>query len=349
MSTADPKPALSPDDALPPVTPPSAGFIVQLFVVPGIIVTIIVLVYLSIGWLAQMGGGAEGYVRALERNSDARWQAAYNLAVALHEDPQVEQQSPRRNKQLAGKVADMLTREIDEGSTAKGPIALRFYLCQALGEFQVPEGLPVLVRAAGTQRQAEEADVRRSALKAIGTLSANLRKLQPPQETAHPDLEKTVLAAARDSNPEVRGAAAVALGMVGAPGFTDKLRTMLADSHPNVRYNAAIHLARHGDTACLEVLIEMLDPQATAGVDLEPNERARAVKRNLLYLHGLEASRALAEKSRAGKSAGDELAPLVAQLEKLVEAPLDREVRTHALDTLRRLRQDSVQAEASAS
>ena len=49
------RPPISADDALPPVEPPSAGFIVQLFVIPGIIVFIIVMIWLLFNWLAQKG------------------------------------------------------------------------------------------------------------------------------------------------------------------------------------------------------------------------------------------------------------------------------------------------------
>ena len=49
-----PRRAISPDD-LPPVEPPSAGFLVQLFLVPALIVGIIVCVWLAFHWLAQLG------------------------------------------------------------------------------------------------------------------------------------------------------------------------------------------------------------------------------------------------------------------------------------------------------
>ena len=42
MATSSNQP-MNPDDSLPPVEPPSAAFLVQLFLVPGIIVAIIVL------------------------------------------------------------------------------------------------------------------------------------------------------------------------------------------------------------------------------------------------------------------------------------------------------------------
>ena len=73
----------SPDDALPPVEPPSAGFLVQLFLIPGIIVSIIVVVWLLFHWLAQMGSDPRDYVKKLRGNNEVRWQAAVNLAGAL--------------------------------------------------------------------------------------------------------------------------------------------------------------------------------------------------------------------------------------------------------------------------
>ena len=74
---------VSPDDSLPPVEPPSAAFLVQLFLVPALIVGIIVFVWLAFHWLAQLGNDPEGYVRALKRPSEGRWQAALNLANDL--------------------------------------------------------------------------------------------------------------------------------------------------------------------------------------------------------------------------------------------------------------------------
>ena len=72
----------SPDD-LPPVEPPSAAFLVQLFLVPGLIVAIIVCVWLAFHWLAHLGNDPQAYVRTLRRDNEGRWQAALNLANDL--------------------------------------------------------------------------------------------------------------------------------------------------------------------------------------------------------------------------------------------------------------------------
>jgi hypothetical protein len=65
------------------VEPPSAAFIVQLFLVPGLIVAIIVCVWLAFHWLAHLGNDPQAYVRTLRRDNEGRWQAALNLANDL--------------------------------------------------------------------------------------------------------------------------------------------------------------------------------------------------------------------------------------------------------------------------
>ena len=53
--SADPENTISPDDQLPPVEPPSAGFVVQLFVIPALIVLIMFLVGAGITLLVEKG------------------------------------------------------------------------------------------------------------------------------------------------------------------------------------------------------------------------------------------------------------------------------------------------------
>jgi hypothetical protein len=54
---------VSQDDSLPPVEPPNAAFLVQLFLVPGVIVAIIVGVWLAFHWLAHLGSDPQAYVK----------------------------------------------------------------------------------------------------------------------------------------------------------------------------------------------------------------------------------------------------------------------------------------------
>src|SRR5262245_36341482 len=165
--------SFSPDDALPPVEPPSAGFLVQLFLIPGVIVAIIVVVWLLFHWLAQMGNDPRQYIKQLRGNSETRWQAAVNLAGALHGEAG---QATKQDASFATQLAQILDDEIKAGGMEEGPVNMRIYLCRALGEFQVDAGLPALLKAAETQRNDAEIDVRRAAVQGIGSLAANFQR-----------------------------------------------------------------------------------------------------------------------------------------------------------------------------
>ena len=76
-----------PDSALPEVQPPSAGFIVQLFVVPAVIVLIIVAVYVLFGRLASGEADWRQLVTDVKsENSHVRWRSALTLAQVLQDD-----------------------------------------------------------------------------------------------------------------------------------------------------------------------------------------------------------------------------------------------------------------------
>ena len=189
--------SFSPDDALPPVEPPSAGFLVQLFLIPGVIVAIIVVVWLLFHWLAQMGNDPRQYVKQLRGNSETRWQAAVNLAGALHGEAG---DAIKHDQSLAAELAQILDDEIRGGSMEEGPINMRIYLCRALGEFQVDTGLPVLLKAAATQHGDAEIDVRRAAVQGIGSLAANMQKAGQPLHD--PQLIPTLVEASKSENPQ---------------------------------------------------------------------------------------------------------------------------------------------------
>src|SRR3989337_766451 len=82
MSETNSSTPASADEFLPPVEPPSAGFILQLFVVPAMIVLVIVGVWLSFNWLIR-GAKPEDLIQGLQGAGVARWQRANELAEAL--------------------------------------------------------------------------------------------------------------------------------------------------------------------------------------------------------------------------------------------------------------------------
>ena len=77
---------------LPPVEPPSARFIVQLFVIPAAIVLVLVVAYLAFvqlpfGRLANGGRDVMDYVRSIKStNEHRRWRSAQDLANLINND-----------------------------------------------------------------------------------------------------------------------------------------------------------------------------------------------------------------------------------------------------------------------
>jgi hypothetical protein len=165
-------PDRSAGDTLPDVKPPTAGFLIQLFVVPAMIVLIIVLVWLAIKWLTMDAGDPHKYLEQIRTNTRNRWNVALQLATALA-DPRYD--SIKLDGAYMSGLADVLAEELDRPSDPNDPMQIRVYLCRALGQFRTSEGLPVLVRAATQQRDAASIEGRIAAVEAIGRLAENIR------------------------------------------------------------------------------------------------------------------------------------------------------------------------------
>jgi HEAT repeat protein len=283
--------SVSPDDALPPVEPPSAGFLVQLFLIPGLIVAIIVVVWLLFHWLAQMGNDPREYVRKLRGNNEVRWQAAVNLAGVLHSSAGDEL---KRDAAVATDLGQILTDEIADANMDERSINLRVYLCRAVGEFQVEAALPALLAAATTQRSDTEIDVRRAAVHGLASLAENLNQTEPGWKNA--ELIATLTAVSKSDNDNLRAESAFALGVIDSPKTAARLTQMLDDPHPDARFNAATGLARRGDKAALTVLLEMLDTDQHLAAQEEQPENRRE-KGALVNLNGLRALAQLADQN----------------------------------------------------
>jgi HEAT repeat protein len=317
---------VSPDDALPPIEPPSAGFLVQLFLIPGLIVAIIVVVWLLFHWLAQMGNDPREYIKKLRGNNEVRWQAAVNLAGALH-GPAGEE--IKHDAEMAGDLGQILNDEIEAGNMDERPINLRVYLCRALGEFQVEAALPALLKAATTQRADAEVDVRRAAVHGLASLAANMKAANPDWKNA--ELATTLIATSKSDNDNLRAESAFALGVIaGQADVAARLEQMLDDPHPDARYNAATGLARRGDAAALPVLIDMLGSDQTQATEEEKPEN-RQEKQALVNLNGLRALAQLADTN-----ATVDLHSAEAPVQKLTESKIP-ELRESALSVKQKL------------
>jgi hypothetical protein len=277
-----------PDDALPPVEPPSAGFLLQLFIIPAVIVAIIVGLYWGVNKLAHGQADPKDAIAKIRRKNSGSWQAASTLADQLR-NPHSDQ--ARRDSQLASELGKFLDEELEAGQFDEQPIILRYFVCKCLGEFEVTDGLPALLHAATTFRHPNENQVRLAALESIAVLASKQKgDLKNPQVIA------TVLAAADDTEPTVRNRAAIVLGALADPDgqLTARLERMLHDANPDTRFNAAAFLARQGHETTLEVLLEMLEPDGKA-LEAEAPE-LREQKRLQIVCSGLISIAELAKK-----------------------------------------------------
>ena len=317
----DPSGAPAGDDLLPPVEPPSAGFIIQLFVVPALIVLVIVSVWFTFTWLVRRTATRpQDLIQGLEQGpSIARWQRASELADMLRNERFADF---KRSPEAARHLARILEREIDgvegAGEMDERDVAFRAFLAKALGEFEVKEGTDALVKAAQTDRGPAERLMRYYAIDAIAVRAFNLLRLEPPQELAHPDLVPTLSRLAGDEDPLIRRRTAYALDKLGTPAAIERLEPMVDDPDPDTRYNAAVGLAHHGNARGVETLAEMLDVEELASVENETIEQDRVFKRAVIVSNALQAVEALARQNP-----GADFSLVADALERLAAADAD--------------------------
>jgi hypothetical protein len=204
-------PPLAADNGLPPVQPPSGRFIVQLFVVPGLIVLGVVV--LLIAWSSYISSSRTPafFLQQLDSdNSDIRWRGASDLAQILKR-PESGSQKWKADPHFALELAQRLRNAIDELSrleketadkvatlpTAEQDTAWRklapqrnyvSFLASTLGEFHVPVGVPLLAELCLNDASPDlkgNTMRRRKAMWSLFNLGANTRaftKLAPEKQ-----------------------------------------------------------------------------------------------------------------------------------------------------------------------
>ena len=290
---------LSAEQLLPAVEPPSAGFILQLFVVPGLIVLAVFLLVSAIGWMRSAQEDPLAKVEALRRGNQARWQQAFELAQMLMKEGD-DSPALKENAQLAKEIALLLKEELDAANTDENSISLRYYLCRILGEFRVDEGVGVLLEVA---RIDGERDVRREAVNAMAVLGDTYNSMEPPRLLAHPKLVESLVELASDQDDLIRSQVAYALGVIALQEGADErllfeLEKLVDDLYADARFNAALGLARRGNLRAVDALTEMFDPQAIEiSIANEKTAALQAFKRNTILKNALEATGMLLAKN----------------------------------------------------
>lgn len=267
---------------------------------------------LTVAWVALRGLTAappdiDSAIQAIHQDGNTPWRAAI-LLEALRQPSGADM---RADPALARRISQLLEHELDtksgEGDSGENAATVRIYLCRALAQFEVAEGLPVLLRVVKNQTHTTQADERRTAIEAVAALTSHIqpRRLLATNRVLIPSL----LDAAASPDPQVRAAAAYALGVYSASDIPThaaeiesartKLKKLLHDATADVRYNAATGLARSGNAACEAVLLEMLDPRETATANPQttpadtPSTTAGHTRQETVLLSAIAASELL--------------------------------------------------------
>ncbi len=310
-------------EELPPVKPPSAGFIVQLFLIPALIVMAVIAVWALFGKLADSGSDWTQLVAELGSGNEHRqWRAAQELAQMLRNDqisPPTDRPPLSEIPEIANSLVDLLKTSLATGNPSEEELLQQKFLARALGGLNSDDTvLPVLAAAMDPAR---EISVRESALMSVTSISGRHfdsatsydpaaesraeavipdRKPLPSPALTHPEIQEQIRIAAQDQEALLRSLAAYALGNISGPDSIELLQVMLLDGDAGTRANVVMSLARNGNAAAIPELLNILsDCQQQFSADgqkfVDETARRRAeleyeAQRPVLARNGLRAA-----------------------------------------------------------
>jgi hypothetical protein len=298
------EPGLRPED-LPPVTPPSAGFIVQLFLIPAFIVMAVVAVWALFGKMAESQDNWQELTADLgNTNEHRRWRAALGLAQMLHNEqiaPPNDREPLARNPAVVESLTSLFSNGLDDTTPTDAEITNLEFLARMLGALEADDKtLPVLARGIAAD---QSLPVRRSALMALTVIAERrlTERENGPAESGtpgplltEPEVLEQLRRGAQDPEPAIRHLSAYCLATVGGESALSQLQVMLLDGDRFARANAAVGLARNKRSEGATVLLEFLasadqpfDESSVSGLSRQdqvvakanyPGEQARLVR-----------------------------------------------------------------------
>ncbi len=317
-----------PGNDLPPVTPPSAGFILQLFVVPALIVLAVVALWTLFGRLAAGEQDWRALAQDMEStNPHIYRRAMFGMAQLLDVDRRrgTEGQQLASNPEVARSLAGLLQKQLESSRTDADTLSTEVYLSRALGLLDVPaDTLPVLNQALDAKFETE---VRKGAVTSVAMIAGRAREAgQPLDSESLPNL----LAMSSDSDPSLRRAAAFTLGLFPDRSAQQQLLVLLEDAADFMTaVNAAIALSRSDSPAGYAVLLR--------AVSLPPSENPDQEQDRVLMQRN--ALKAISELSP--QLTGEQRAALRLPIGKLAETDprmrlrIDAQAALSALDAVR--------------
>ena len=274
---------------------------VQFFLIPLLVVGATVLVYLGFRSLLSEDRSAGEYLTDIRSGgSNRRWPAAYELSRLMAD--------PEFTKREEAILAPELTKAFAESKNDDPRV--RQYLALTLGRLTPPlpaETRQLLVDALNDK----DSQTRISAIWALGSTG---------EAAVSADIERQY----QSEDAGVRKMAVYALGSMPVGAGNETLVKALEDAEPDVQWNAAIALARHGRHEGVPVLRRMLDrAYVERNVTRQPQPRDEIDPVGEVMISGLRAIAAL------------KAATLSEQVKTLSTDDRNLKVRQAALDALK--------------
>ncbi len=274
-------------EELPPVEPPSAGYIIQLFLIPALIVSALAAVVFLFGRLGDAESDWRQMVSELgSSNEHRRWRAAQGLSQLLWNDEVAvpDGQLPLAEQPIViDGLAGLLKASLESRSVTDEDIRHQQFLARALGALRNDDKvMPVLALAMAPEVSAE---VRKSAAMSVAAIAGrhfeqatgyqtdaggapvgtaeDRRKSDVPLPLAEATIRdaevlKQLRLMTQDSDPALRHIAAFTIASVSGPECINQLKVVLLDADAKTQANAAVGLARNGSSEGFAVLRELL-------------------------------------------------------------------------------------------
>ncbi|MEX0728862.1 MAG: HEAT repeat domain-containing protein [Planctomycetaceae bacterium] len=345
-------------DNLPPVEPPTAGFIVQLFVVPALIVMAVVGVWLLFGQMASSDQDLSQVIVDLKSdNVHRQWRAAFSLAQILEADAQRGDQGQHlaQSVPLATDLSKLLQSQLKITTPTPEDLQKQSYLIRSLGWFDLPEVVfPALAEAIrgevtapeGTPERELQAELKQSALTSIAQIAGRAQEQNQPLSNAA--IVEGIGEMAGDPDPRLRRMAAFTLSLFSGTAAIDRLEAMLIDADEMTRLNAAVGLTRNGSAAGFNVLKKYLQASASQRLMTETESSASSAslteqEQNEQKIAEFEQGVALKNVVKAMGSLSSQLSEperneMIGLIEPIAENHRLPEIRQTAMESLEQLR-----------
>lgn len=245
---------------------------VQFFLIPLAVVAVTAAIYVGFRTLLADDRTAQDYLIEIRTGGDnRRWPAAYELS-RLMADPEVR----ASDRTLVPGLIDAFAQ------SKEGDPRVRRYLALAIGRLDAPappEAIALLTQALDDA----DSETRISAIWALGSLRS---------ASSVPRIEEMYAS----DDPGIRKMVVYALGAIPDAADSRVLETALNDAAPDVQWNAAVALARHGRNEGVPVLRRMLDrTYVESAVEGEVQADADTDPAGVVMISGLQAAAALRE------------------------------------------------------